>query len=350
MRTLILHNAVADAADPADRDVLVQRDAVAAALTGLGHEPASLPCTLNFEQLRDELERIRPPLVFNLVESLGGTDRLMPLATLMLDALGIPWTGCPTAALLQTGDKLLAKRLIRDAGLPTPGWLGPSTAARSKPRTELQIPFPTRRRYIVKAVFEHASLGLDDDAVVEVSNPDQLRRIIDDRSESLGRPCFAERYVDGREFNISLLDDGRGRPEVLPHAEIVFTDFAPGRPRIVGYRAKWSEDSLEYRNTPRRFELPPTDRQLLRRLTRLSRACWRLFGLRGYARIDFRVDARGRPWFLEANANPCLSPDAGFAAALAAAGIPYAEAIRRIIDAAGRGHGATHAMDSSPGP
>jgi D-alanine-D-alanine ligase len=57
-----------------------------------------------------------------------------------------------------------------------------------------------------------------------------------------------------------------------------------------------------------------------------------LFGLRGYARVDFRVDEDGRPWILEINANPCLSPDAGFAAALERAGIGFDQAIQRILE------------------
>jgi D-alanine-D-alanine ligase len=60
--------------------------------------------------------------------------------------------------------------------------------------------------------------------------------------------------------------------------------------------------------------------------------CWDIFSLRGYARVDFRVDHQGKPWVLEINSNPCLSPDAGFAAALQHAQIEYHEAIGWIID------------------
>jgi D-alanine-D-alanine ligase len=66
-------------------------------------------------------------------------------------------------------------------------------------------------------------------------------------------------------------------------------------------------------------------------LSRLAIACWHHFGLRGYARVDFRVDGHGRPWILEVNPNPCLSLDAGFAAAIERAGMTYDEAIGRIV-------------------
>jgi D-alanine-D-alanine ligase len=66
----------------------------------------------------------------------------------------------------------------------------------------------------------------------------------------------------------------------------------------------------------------------------LAAATWRAFGLRGYARVDFRVDGDGTPWIIDVNTNPCISPDAGFAAAVRQAGLPYARAIGRILNAA----------------
>jgi ribosomal protein S18 acetylase RimI-like enzyme len=79
-------------------------------------------------------------------------------------------------------------------------------------------------------------------------------------------------------------------------------------------------------------------------LRSLAVECWRLFGLRGFARVDFRVDVRGRPWILEINTNPCLSPDAGFAAALARANVPLERAVEWIIEDALRPAGGGDAL------
>ena len=100
----------------------------------------------------------------------------------------------------------------------------------------------------------------------------------------------------------------------------------------MGYRAKWQADSFEYHHTPRRFDFPPSDAPLLDQPRSLAEQCWTLFGLRGWVRVDFRVDAAGQPLILEINANPCLSPDAGFAAALEQASLPFEQAIQRILD------------------
>jgi D-alanine-D-alanine ligase len=334
LRIVVLHNAVEGDADAADRDVLVQAAAVQAALTERGRQVTLLPCTLNLQAAADQLHTLRPDVVFNLVESLGGTDRLMPLATLLLEALGIPFTGVGTTAILATSDKLAAKHRLSQAGLPTPEWwtaetIGDLFTALSVSRQN--------RRVILKPVWEHASLGMGDDSVLDAAwgaESAQLLQRVREREARTGRPHFLETFVDGREFNLSLLDDGDGEPRVLPPAEIDFSAFPPEKPRIVGHKAKWIPDSFEYAQTPRRFEFPPSDQPLLGRLSELARRCWRLFELRGYARVDFRVDHRGRPWILEINVNPCLAPDAGFAAAVEQAGVPYAEAVERILLAA----------------
>lgn len=121
---------------------------------------------------------------------------------------------------------------------------------------------------------------------------------------------------------------------VLPVAEIRFVDYPPDKPRLVGYAAKWQVDSFEYLHTPRSFEANRTEPELMARLREVAIRCWRCLGLSGYARVDFRVDTAGRVWVLEVNTNPCLSADAGFAAALDAAGHGYDWGIARILAAA----------------
>jgi D-alanine-D-alanine ligase len=104
-------------------------------------------------------------------------------------------------------------------------------------------------------------------------------------------------------------------------------------PRILDYASKWDKESFAYQNTPHDLDLPEADRPLVDQLVDLSLQCWRLFDLKGYARVDFRVDRAGRPFVLEINPNPCLSPDAGFAAMLERAGMDFDACIDRIIAA-----------------
>ena len=101
--------------------------------------------------------------------------------------------------------------------------------------------------------------------------------------------------------------------------------------RIVDYQAKWEEDSYTYHHTPRRFDFSAADLELLDQLRGIARRCWDAFGLAGYVRVDFRVDRGGHPYILEINSSPCLSPDAGFAAAVERAGMSFDQAVARIV-------------------
>ena len=138
---------------------------------------------------------------------------------------------------------------------------------------------------------------------------------------------YAESYIDGREFNLALLTG-----EFLPAAEIQFVEFPDDKLRIVDFRAKWEEDSFEYTHTPRTFDFPAADQPLLAELQSIARRCWDFFNLRGYARVDFRVDRNNRPWVLEINTNPCLSPDGGFHAAAERNGLSFTKTVERIVN------------------
>jgi len=296
--------------------------------------------------------------VVNLVESIEGRGRLIHLFPSLLDAMGLPYTGAEAEAMLLTSNTVLAKKWMSAAGIPTPPW----ATTEGLPGAEKSAP----AAWIVKSVWEHASIGLDETSIVSSTDPEHLRTLLNSgsgappRSEKKGggsiagsclpaseskipasghpiapaSPCFAEAFVDGREFNLSILAGVAG-PEVLPPAEIVFEGYSPDMPKIVDYRAKWDETAYAYHHTPRTFDFPPGDLPLLKTLKKLALDCWKCFGLSGYARVDFRVDSEGVPWVLEVNANPCLSPDAGFAAALAKAGISFEAAMERIIEDAG---------------
>ncbi len=328
MKIAVIHNEVATDDAPDEKDVLLQAEVVTGALASQGHKVIRLGCTLDLETMRQKLADMKPQLVFNLVESLAGYGSLIHLFPNLLDTLGIAYTGSEAESIRQTSNKTAAKKCMRRAGLPTPDWLD----SRSEPENlSMAGPFSGGRTWIIKALWEHASVGLDENSILEAESVADLLSRMTNRSAVLGTACFAEEFIPGREFNLSLLAGKNGKPKVLPPAEICFEGFDPDKPRIVDYRAKWEEDSFEYRNTPRSFDFRTGDQSLLRQLEELSLRSWEVFGLRGYARVDFRVDAENRPWILEVNANPCLSPDAGFAAALSRAGISFSDAVKAII-------------------
>ncbi len=312
---VLLHSDVAIDAPPDELDTLEQVHALARALEAQGCRTAAVPLTEDVAVAVDALTGLAPALVFNLVESLGGRSESIHLAPNLLAVRGLPYTGCDSRAMLLTTDKLTAKRIMAGSGIPTPPWYRPG--AGDGP-------------WIVKSVWEDASLGIDASSIVPGH---ACENEVDARARRFGGKWFAERYVDGREFNIALLETVAGT-RVLPIAEIEFVDFPSHMPRIVDYAAKWDSTSFAHGNTKRRFELPAADAPLLARLRTLAERCWAVFGLRGYARVDVRVDGHGTPWVLEVNANPCLAPDAGFAAAGARAGLDFNALVGGIAECA----------------
>jgi D-alanine-D-alanine ligase len=327
MKIVILYDRIAkEGTNPDQSDAIVQAQAVSRALSDLGHESVEMTVSLDIKGFLKEIKETYPHLVFNLVESVEGHGRLIHSPASIMDLLGIPYTGAPCDALYLTSNKILAKKILAGAGLPTP----PHFSSGDLKAKSFQLKGP----YIIKSVWEHASVGLEESSVLVVKSSGQLLAEMEKKRDQLGGDCFAEQFIDGREFNLSLLASPEG-PEALPPAEMKFIDYPPEKWKVVGYKAKWDDSSFESLHTQRSFEFPKSERPLLQNLAEIAKRCWHLFGLRGYARVDFRVDERSQPWVLEINANPCLSPDAGFVAASSQAGLSYRQVVERIVNDAG---------------
>lgn len=328
MNVLVLHEPVADGARADELDVLQQVAAVRAALSMLGHTHHALAFEPDSAAMPGRLRANRPDVVFNLVETVDGSCRDADLAPRMLRQLRLPFTGASAVAMRDSTDKLRMKQVLHAHGLPTPRHFALEELAKG-----VAVP---AGRYIVKSVAEHGSLGLEDDCVLEAADARTLHTAIAARLDRFGGAGFAEEFVAGREFNLALLAhaDGRG-VDCLPPAEIAFAATAAGAtPLLVGYRAKWASGSAEDEATPRCFDFAAPDAPLLARVQQLALDVWRAFDLAGYARVDLRVDQGGRPFVIDVNTNPCLSPDAGYAAAVARAGLTFAQVVERLLAAA----------------
>lgn len=297
-------------------DTYAQAAEVWQCLSGLGDEPVAAFFEPDHEATAAKLAALAPSLVFNLVEDLPEGPDQLHLVTALLDRLGLRFTGASTAALAALADKTRMKAVLKNAGLPVAPGLdqGDQTTP-----------------YIVKSAIEHASIGIDASSVV--FGRDAATALMTQQQAGHGGLWFAERYIDGREFNVSVLQTVDG-PLLLPVAEILFTDHADGRAKIVGYAEKWQEQSDAYAATPRVFPNDADDEPLLAELRRLALQAWHVFGLTGYARVDFRVDGAGNPFILEINANPCLAADAGFCAAGAQIGMSQTDVIAHIVTSA----------------
>lgn len=317
VKAVILYNQLSENAGPDETDVLEQVKLVREMLTELNVDVEEIPFSSRLDSVEEDLLKAKPDFVFNLVESLNNKGSLIYFAPALLDSLNIPFSGGSVEAMFITTSKPLAKERMERKGILTSPWFSPN----------LVPPLEPNKRYIIKPIWEEGSLGLDEDCVYDGNDPNFTKKL----SSLNPKSFFVEEFIDGREFNLSILANENG-PEVLPPAEIIFSNYPEGKPKVVGFSAKWKEDSFEYKNTNRTFEFSESDNLLLQKLKSLAIECWHIFDLNGYTRVDFRVDGHGSPFVLEVNVNPCISPDSGFFSACEHAGIPFREAVRRIVN------------------
>jgi D-alanine-D-alanine ligase len=318
----ILHPYIPEKATIDEQDVLEQAEGISAALKTLGFDPVMVKFDLNMEAVGITMKMLNPAFVFNLVESVNGRGSLIHLAPSFLDYLGLPYTGSKTEAMFLTSNKVVSKCFLSAGGINTPT---------AYTLSSLKHDTPVRGRFIIKSAWEHASIGLSQDSVVCVEGALELIAELKKAQKRMKGECYCEQYIDGREFNVGLLA-GENGVEVLPPAEIVFIDYPTGKLKIVDYKAKWKVRSFEYLHTDRIYKFGKEDEPMIESMKKTAKECWDLFGLKGYARLDFRVDGSGKPWVLEVNANPCLSPEGGFAVASALVGLDFPMIVKRIIE------------------
>jgi D-alanine-D-alanine ligase len=330
-RIIVLHNTDYDAELTGPgidvSSVEISARAIATALGAAGFEVQSVG--LQGREVFDVLSMMRetkPDLVFNLCESMAGDPRNEPTFAGLLDLFDIPYTGADLAALAACLHKRRSKDILLGRGIPTPPHrFIPGVADLADPAFDA-IDYP----WFLKLAHEDASVGITEENLVR--DAAALRKRAGDMIVEFEQPVLAERYIDGREINVTLIGNG-DELQVLPLHEIDFAAMPAGRPRIVSYAAKWEEGHVDYAGT-KPVLLRDASPTLVAACEEAARGAWDAHGLRDYARVDLRVDKEGVPWVIDVNPNPDISPDAGVARSAAVAGMSYVQMIGTITDIA----------------
>lgn len=262
-------------------------EAIRSAIRKLGHEVVDFEAT---SDLPAKLGSADVDVVFNIAEGLRGRNRESQVPAL-LDMMGIPYTGSDATTLAVTLDKGLAKKVVAEAGVPTP-----MSFLMSDPKEK--IPSTLVYPLIIKPVAEGSSKGIYSSSVVH--SEAQLRELAGVLIERYKQPALVELFVGGREFTVALL--GEKRPKVLPPMEIMFLDKDIDCP-VYSYQYKLDfENHVRYETSP---ELNSKQKTLIETY---ARKAFMALGCRDVARIDFRMDLYGNPYFLECNPLPGLTP------------------------------------------
>jgi D-alanine-D-alanine ligase len=297
---------------------------VAAAARNIGARVEYVPLSYDPMEMLRRVSSLRADVVVNLAESWAGRVRYEPAIAWMLELLRVPYTGASPRALALCLEKPLTRAILASSAVPVPeGWVVASDDARFDPRA-----FDGDASWIVKPAAQDASHGIDAASVVgtEHTMRDRVGYLL---RRGLGR-VLIERYVDGREFNVSIIEMNGLAARVLPIAEIDFTEFPNGIPKILTFAAKWDEASDEYRGSKSVLACGLGE-DLSREIERIALSAWHALELRDYARVDLRVDRQGRPFVIDVNPNPDLSRGAGLSLAAERAGISYEEMVLGIL-------------------
>lgn len=299
--------------------------AIENALKALGHAvfliEADESAYMNLYKMRDKID-----FVFNIAEGIPGECREAQIP-IMLEMLGIPYTGCGPLSAAITLDKAVTKQILIANEIPTATYQV-FNAPNDKLREDLSFPL------ILKPNGEGSSIGVDKDSVCkdEPAFRKKLRQLFNKYNE----PVLVEKFLSDREFTVSLIGNGENL-KVFPIMEIAYDRFPKMDFYINCYEAKsiWCEENGLEEAVVADDKIDPG---LKKRLIEIAIDAFNALDLRDFGRIDMRLDEEGNIYVLEANPLPGLNPDpvhfSYFQASARAAGLSYENIIESILEAA----------------
>jgi D-alanine-D-alanine ligase len=320
---LLLFNLDPDWLAHEQEQVLLVTSQLERAIALFGYQTILVPVT--HSDLDRALSQYDPVehVVFNWCESLPGIAHSEWLVAEYLEQRGFTFTGAGSAAIALAQDKIRTKRLLDEAGIPTPGW---QTFSR------VQDVSWTRFPAIVKPSREHCSEGIDRNAIVLTDA--ELKNRVGYILKKYRQPALVEDFIDGRELHVSLWENGS--IDMLPPAEMEFSSFKDEHDRICSYEAKFVPESEQYQKIKTVLPAPLTGEEY-RGVEQVCKASYLATGCRDYARIDMRVKD-GVRYVIDVNPNADISPDTSTISAAELAGYSYGEFVGRIIGMAARRH------------
>ena len=219
-------------------------------------------------------------IVFNICEGMFGIGREAQVPAL-LDAYNIPYTFSDPLVLAVTLHKGMTKRIIRDAGIPTPDFM---IADNGKDLENVHLPYPL----FVKPNAEGSGKGIGYHS--KVNNPGELRQTCLKQWETTKQSLLIETYLPGREFTTGVL--GTGEESFSPGTmEVHFNSMA--EESIYSYEIKTNYEQYVS------YSLP--EKEIVDKCSDLALKAWKVLGCRDAGRVDIRMDQNGIPSFIEIN-------------------------------------------------
>ncbi|HST30977.1 MAG TPA: ATP-grasp domain-containing protein [Chthoniobacterales bacterium] len=293
---------------------------VMAALKELGHSAEHLAIFDDVDLVRQKMESFQPDVLFNLVEQFKNNPGFDQNIVSLLEMQGVPFTGCGSTGLILCKHKGISKKILAHHGILIPNFVVIPRGQRIGGPRQLKFPI------LVKPVKEEASYGISRASFV--ASDEAYRERVGFVHEKYNSDAIAEEYIEGRELYVSIM--GNTRLTVFPMRELMFREVPPNEPRIATYKAKWDEKYRKRWGLEGQFA-ENLDSALIREIEKMCKDIYRLLTVDGYARIDLRLTADNKPYFIEANPNPHLAADEDFAQSALKAGLTYPQLMQAII-------------------
>ncbi|MBR9998546.1 MAG: hypothetical protein KFF73_06220 [Cyclobacteriaceae bacterium] len=252
-------------------------------------------------------------IVFNICEGLYGDGR-ESLVPALLDSYRIPYVFSGPATLAVTLNKYMTKRLVRDAGVPTPDF---RLIRHADDLSGPKPPFPL----FVKPVSEGTGKGIDQHSIIKTEN--EYHEVCEALMKKFDQPVLVEEYLPGREFTIGVI--GNGKEAFIPGVvEVVFRDE---KGTVYSYENK--------ENWVGRLEYKKVTDPVFKACETLALKVWEVTDARDAGRVDVKADKEGNVQFIEINPLAGINPHHSDLPILAGLyGINYQELIDRIMKAA----------------
>jgi D-alanine-D-alanine ligase len=289
-------------------------------LRAAGHDVYPLGVQYELLPIRDTIEELKPHIVFNLLEEFHGEVLFDQNVVSFLELLHTPYTGCNPRGMIISRGKALSKKLVAYHRIRVPDFAVFPIGHKVRRPSRLKFPL------IVKSLIEHSSVGIARASVVD--SDEKLAERVVFIHERVGTDAIAEQFIEGRELYVSVL--GNNRLVVFPIWELVAEKRADGEPLIATAKVKHDVEYQQRHGIDTRAADLPAD--VAAKLIHAARRIYKILELSGYARLDFRLDANGQFFFLEANPNPEIAEREEFASAAREAGVSYPDLLGRIIN------------------
>lgn len=290
------------------------------ALKGLEHEVYHVGIFDDIAPLTSAIERVKPDIIFNLVEHFGGNRNHDRDVVGFLELTKIPYTGSGAAGMFLCRDKGICKKLLSYHRIQNPKFTVFPRGQKIRPPKQLSFPL------FIKPVREDASCGISQASFVE--DVPTLKERVSFIHESVGDDALVEEYVDGRELYMSII--GNDRLTSFPLREITFHQVPDDEPKIATYKAKWDREYRRKWGITNRFANTLSE-ETSSKIENVCKKLYRLLHIRGWGRIDLRLTPNDEIVIIEANPNPFLASDEDFAESAKKAGISYEELIGKIL-------------------